>query len=252
VSLEGKTVLLTGASRGIGEAYVTAFVNAGAQVIGLARSFSDPSGSEPRPVPEGRVTRWPCDVSDEQDVINTVARVLTEFGRIDVLVNNAGIFPHHDTLSTSVPDWDRMMQVNVRGLYLMIREVAPHMVERGTGSIVNMSSGSALHTVRNSPGHEGLFAYGVSKAAVDRITDYLGEDLAPHGVAVNALRPGGVLTEAWREADPAAYKEAKESGRGQLCTPEVVGPPMLYLAEQTPATMTGAVVQAREFGVTWP
>jgi NAD(P)-dependent dehydrogenase (short-subunit alcohol dehydrogenase family) len=252
MSLAGKIVLLTGASRGIGRAYVTAFAGAGANVIGLARAFSDPKAQEPQPGEDGLITRWPCDVSDERDVIRRVAEVRSEFGHVDVLVNNAGIFPHYDTLATSAEDWDYMMRVNVRGLYLMIREVAPHMVERGQGSIVNMSSGAALHTVRNSPGHEGLFAYGVSKAAVDRITDYLAEELAPHGVAVNALRPGGVLTDTWKTIDPLAYQEAKESGRGQPCTPEVIGPPMLYLAQQTPTTMTGQVREAREFGITWP
>jgi NAD(P)-dependent dehydrogenase (short-subunit alcohol dehydrogenase family) len=252
MSLDGKVVLLTGGSKGIGRAYVTAFVQEGAKVIALARGFSDPETSAPLPLENGQVLRWPCDLQDEQGLVRTVARAVAQFGRIDVLVNNAGMFPHHQTLGTAGRDWDQMMEVNVRGAYLMIREVAPLMAAQGAGSIVNMSSSSAFHTEIGTPGHDGLLAYGVSKAAVDRLTDYLGQELAPSGIAINALRPGGVLTDAWREADAHAYAAALETGKGKLCVPEVVGPPMLCLAQQTPETMTGAVVHAREFGITWP
>ena len=248
----GTVALVTGGSRGIGRAYVTALAGAGAQVVALARSFPIPDAALPQALGHDPVVRWRCDVEVPEEIEGAVARVIDHCGRIDILINNAGIFPHHATLATGVDDWDHMMRVNVRGTYLMIREAAPHMVARGSGSIVNLSSGAALHTDRGSPGHEGLLAYGVSKAAVDRLTGYLGEELKATGVAVNAIRPGGVLTDTWRQVDPDAYTDAVESGRGQRCAPEVVGPPMLYLARQTSYTMTGQVVAARDFGRTWP
>jgi NAD(P)-dependent dehydrogenase (short-subunit alcohol dehydrogenase family) len=252
MSLRNRVVLLTGASRGLGAAYVRAFATAGAIVVATARSFNDAAQSSEPADDDGQVVRWHCDVGDEGEIQSVVARTMAEFGQVDVLVNNAGVYPHYDTLNVPSAAWDDMMRVNVRGAYLMMREVVPHMRERRSGAVVTLSSGSALHTVRGSPGHDGLFPYGVSKAAIDRMTDYLGEELAPDGVAVNALRPGGVLTGGWQAADPAAYADAVRTGRGQPCSPEVVGPPMLFLAEQTPDTMTGRVVNAREFRVTWP
>lgn len=249
--LNDKVVVVTGASRGIGAAYVTAFQRAGARVVALARSFPDGPATSADPNERGRVRRWRCDVEREEDIVRTVESVLSELGRIDVLVNNAGIFTHHDALATAVDAWERMMRVNLTGHYLMIREVATHMIDRGAGAIVTMSSGAALHTERNTPGHDGLFAYAVSKAAVDRMTDFLAQELRDANIAVNALRPGPVLTPGWKNADPDAYTWAMESGVGTPCTPEALGPPMLYLAGQRADTMTGQVVAAREFGSTW-
>jgi NAD(P)-dependent dehydrogenase (short-subunit alcohol dehydrogenase family) len=271
--LDGRVAVVTGASRGIGRAYITALADAGAQVVGLARTFERPStapdavaGSAATAVDAGasdltttesdwfdpRPLRLACDVQDEAQVVRTVGEIVDRFGRIDVLVNNAGIFPHHLPLATEVEDWDSVMAINVRGLYLMIREIAPRMVTRGSGSIINMSSSSALPSRFGGPGHVDLMAYGVSKAAVDRITSYLGEELRDTGVAVNGLRPGGVLTDGWRDVAPKDYHAALSSGHGQRCVPEVIGPPMLHLAVQTSHTMTGQTVAAREFGTTWP
>jgi NAD(P)-dependent dehydrogenase (short-subunit alcohol dehydrogenase family) len=195
--------------------------------------------------------RLRCDVERETEVVSTIEEIVDRFGRIAVLVNNAGIFPHHPPLATSGDSWDEMMRVNVRGLYLVTREVAPHMVRQGGGNIVNMSSGAALPTTRGTAGHVDLMAYAVSKAAVDRITTYLAEELRPSGVAVNGLRPGGVLTDTWRAVAPRDWTAALEEGYGQRCVPAVVGPPLLWLAEQTVDSMTGHIVAAREFGITW-
>jgi 3-oxoacyl-[acyl-carrier protein] reductase len=252
-TLDGKVVVVTGASRGIGAAYVGALLGAGARVIALARAYSDPAAAARQAGDgEGDVVRWPCDLFEEAQIRDTVDRIIAAYSQIDVLVNNAGAFPHFDSLAMSADEWDSVMNLNVRGVYLMIRYVAPHMIARGAGSIVNVSSGSALHTAKGSPGHEGLGVYGISKAAGDRLTDYFAEELAGHGIAVNGLRPGGVLTDTWKQVDPEAFAKAEASGVGSPCLPEVIGPPMLFLAAQTAETMTGRVVAAKEYGKSWP
>lgn len=249
-SLAGRVAVVTGASAGIGAAYADALAATGARVVALARSF-EPAGDRSGAADPGTIARRRCDVSDEQQVASTLEGIVEDHGCIDVLVNNAGAYPHHGTLAMTTREWEEVMAVNVRGVYLMMRYVAPHMIAAGRGSIVNISSNSALHSERGGTGHEGLCAYGVSKAAADRLTDFMAEELAPHGIAVNGLRPGGVLTDTWRRRDPAAYAASAASGRGKRCLPEVVGPPMLHLAVQTPMTMTGRIVAARDFGTAW-
>jgi NAD(P)-dependent dehydrogenase (short-subunit alcohol dehydrogenase family) len=249
MSYAGKTVLVTGGSRGIGAACAEAFAIAGANVVAVARSFDEsfaPGGESGR-----QIAPVVCDVTDENAVAKTVGDVIERFGAIDVLVNNAGSFRHYDTFAVSPEDWNAQFAVNVRAMYTVLASVYPQMARRGAGSIVNLSSNAALPTVPGTPGHDGLFTYALTKAAVDRMTTYLAEEMRPAGVAVNGLRPGGVLTPGWREADPVAYEDARTSGRGIPCRADAVGPPFLFLGEQTPATMTGRTVAAREFGQTW-
>lgn len=247
MSYAGKTVVVTGASKGIGQACARAFALEGANVVAVARSFDD----TPQPEAAGEFVRLACDITDEPAVTTAVGTVLGRFGAVDVLVNNAGSFHHYDTFAVPLRDWDAQFAVNVRGMYAMTAAVIPHMVARGAGAVINMSSNAALPTVPGTPGHDGLFTYALTKAAVDRMTEYVAEEVRPHGVAVNGLRPGGVLTPGWRDADPEAYQNALSSGYGLPCEPEVVGPPFLFLGAQTAGTMTGQTVKAREFGQTW-
>ena len=133
----------------------------------------------------------------------------------------------------------------------MIRQVAPHMLRRGRGSIVNITSRNAQATSREHPGHRDLLAYSVSKAAVNRMTTYLAEDFKHDNIAVNALSPGAVLTDTFMTADPEVAAMARDGGWGKPASADVIGPAMLYLAEQIPAKMTGQILSTDEFGVTW-
>jgi NAD(P)-dependent dehydrogenase (short-subunit alcohol dehydrogenase family) len=126
------------------------------------------------------------------------------------------------------------------------------MIRQGSGSIVNLTSKAAGATTRGTPGHDDLLAYAVTKAALNRLTTFLAEELAPHGIAVNAMSPGAVLTDTWAAVDPEAVAEAKASGWGKPPTPEVMGPPLLHLAQQTAATLTGRILHHDEFGTSWP
>lgn len=261
--LSGKVAIVTGASAGTGRAYALALAGEGATVIAAARSVGHFDGAEParntlaevvkagEGLP-GRIFAQKVDLEIEEDIARMVEQTIANFGRIDVLVNNAGVYPQLPTLEISCDDWDWHMRVNVRGPYLTMRHVAPHMIRQGSGSIINLSTASAHHTVRGHPGHAGFLAYSVSKAALNRLSDFMAEELEPYGIAVNAMSPGAVLTDTWKEIDPAATTQAAESGWGKPPTPEVMGPALLYLAKQNARTMTGQLLHNDTYGKTWP
>jgi NAD(P)-dependent dehydrogenase (short-subunit alcohol dehydrogenase family) len=246
----GKVAIVTGASAGIGRAYALALAGAGATVVAASRSVADLAPASDGL--SGAVHPRRCDIADETEVATLARRTIDEFGHVDVLINNAGVYPHHLSLEMSADDWDRVMRVNVRGTYLMTRHVAALMQAQQSGSIINMTSIAAERTPPDHTAHRDLLAYAVSKAAVNRMTTYLAEDLRPDGIAVNAISPGAVLTDMFVATDPEVAAMAKSTGWGKPATPEVMGPPILFLAAQNATTMTGQIVHHDEFGRTWP
>jgi 7-alpha-hydroxysteroid dehydrogenase len=263
MDLSGKVAIVTGASAGIGRAYALALAGAGATVVAAARTLGT-AGEDPparntlaevvqaaRGLP-GRIYAQPCDMEVEADVARMVQQAAANFGRLDILVNNAAIYPRYDAFEADAEQFDRYMRINVRGPYLAIRSAAPLMIRQGAGSIVNMTSASAQPVPRDHPAHERLMVYGLTKAALNRLTSYMAEELRPHGVAVNGLSPGAVLTDAWAVADLAGMEAAKASGWGKPPTPEVMGPALVHLAGQTAETLTGQILHTDEFGKSWP
>jgi len=170
--LAGKVCIVTGAASGIGLASAQLFAAEGATVIS-----ADLEG-----------TPYRVDVADEEETRALAAAVVTEHGRIDVLFNNAGIAGVGDVEETSLELWEQVMRVNVRGVFLMSRAVVPTMIAQRSGSIVNMSSAIA------ETGLARRVSYAASKGAVLALTKSMQVDLAPHGVRVNALLPGTIMT----------------------------------------------------------
>jgi NAD(P)-dependent dehydrogenase (short-subunit alcohol dehydrogenase family) len=261
--LRGKVALVVGASRGVGLAYSLALSRAGVRVAAAARTVAPPTGEAQAAGglaglvataadEGGEVVAVRCDVEHEDDVIRLVDQTLATFGRIDIVVNNAGVYPHFDALQVPLDQWNRIMRVNLTGPYLVIRHAAPHMAARRSGSIINITSRSARATRRGTPAHTGLLTYGVSKAALDRLTTFLAAELYPFGIAVNALSPGGVLTETWRQVAPEDFASAERAGTAKAPLPELLGPALLYLAGQSAQTMTGKILHTDEFGKSWP
>jgi 3-oxoacyl-[acyl-carrier protein] reductase len=262
MALTGKVAIVTGASQGIGRAYALALAAEGAIVVAAARTLGDMGAADPArgTLAEvvlagrglaGRIVAQVCDLRREDDIARLVEAAVA-LGGVHVLVNNAAIYPHYPTLEIAMEDWDLNMAMNVRAPYLAIRHAAPHMIAQGEGAIINLTSNAAGVTGRGTAVHDGLMIYGISKAALNRLTTYMAEELKPYGIAVNAISPGGVLTDTWEKTDPAAFAAAKLSGAGKPATPQVMGPAVVYLAQQTAKTMTGQIVHTDTFQVSWP
>ena len=273
--------IVTGASRGTGRAYAQALAMAGASVVAAARTdrpaaLSDAPMHLPGEMHAGRGARQlagllpgslqetvasieeaggtalaaRCDVTNEDDVRVMAQAALDRFGRIDVLVNNAGVFPRLNTLEVTPETYEAVLRVNLVGPYLCAKHVLPHMIERGSGSVINITTGSPdPEETADLKSAQGILCYATAKAGLDSLTQTLAREMAPHGVAVNALAPGMILTEGDVETLGEDF-DFTEYPRGP-CKPEFVGPPVVYLAGVTPDVMNGEILFAVQFGETW-
>jgi 2-deoxy-D-gluconate 3-dehydrogenase len=255
MDLDGTVAVVTGASAGIGRAYALALAAAGATTIAIARTLGRVDGEPPaRNTLEevvqagaglpGRIHAQVCDVEVESEIVRVIGQTAATFGRIDVLVNNAALLWRFDALGVGGEDWDRVMRTNVRAAYLTMREAAPHMIRRRSGSIVNVTAKAA------SPDSHfpGMLVYSVSKASLERLTVFMAHELRPHGIAVNALSPGTVLTDTAAAINP----RAATSSTYKPATPEVLGPALVALAQQTADTLTGQILHTDDHPTTWP
>lgn len=195
--LSGKIAIVTGGARGIGRHYAQALAAEGARVMiadiadgnAVAGEIAMAHGTE-------AVASAICDVSDEAQVKSLVAQTVERFGQIDVLVNNAALYATltpRDFTEWDIDVWDRVMAINVRGSYLMVRHVAPHMMARRSGKIINIASGAAYKGVPR------MLPYVTSKGAILAFTRALSRELGPYGIAVNSLSPGYILSDTGLE-----------------------------------------------------
>ncbi|NTW13404.1 MAG: SDR family oxidoreductase [Candidatus Moranbacteria bacterium] len=245
----GKTVVVTGGANGIGYGIARRFVEAGANVVisdineGVGIAKTEALESE-----FGTKTLFvKTDVSSEEDVKALVEKTRETFGSLDVMINNAGIFPTSPVLTMEVGFWDKVQAVNGRGVFLGCREAAKVMVEQGSGAIINIASIDALH-----PSMVGLAAYDNSKHGVWGFTKNLALELAPHKIRVNAIAPGGVATEGVAAMSSGAPSMTDEQMKaflsaipmGRYAEPDEMATVALFLASDAANYMTGSIVVA--------
>ena len=232
MKLEQTVAIVTGAGRGIGRSIALTFAREGADVAVASRTLVELEALAEEIHGLGRrVLIENADVSQQDDVQRLVERTLVEYGRVDVLVNNAGtIIMPGDLMGTTVEAWDTMMAVNARSVFLCCKAVLPSMVEQGSGKIINISSVAGL---RGLPNRE---AYCASKYAVTGFTASLALDMKPHGIAVNAICPGAVDTPLTGISRPGDEKVG-------WMQPEDIADVALFLASNDARAMTGAMVE---------
>ena len=233
--LDGRVAVVTGGNRGLGYAFARALGEAGAHVAIAARDAARSAAA----AGELGALAVPLDVTDPASVTAMLERVTDELGPVDVLVNNAGVCFHRPALEVPEHEWREVFDVNVDGVWRCARAVGAQMVERGTGSIVNVGSMSA--TIVNRPQMQP--AYNASKAAVHHLTRSLAAEWAPHGVRVNALAPGYVKTEMSPVDEPRFRRHWIEDAPMQrAANPAELGPSLLYLASDASSFVTGSVL----------
>lgn len=194
--LAGKTAIVTGGAKGIGAHYSEALAAAGAEVM-IADIADGTALAEEIAGKQGvRIANQIFDVSDEAQVKALIARTIADFGKIDIIINNAAVYstlPPVKCTDIDVALWDKVMAVNVRGPFLMVKHAAPHMIARKGGKIINIASGTAYK------GLPDFLHYVTSKGAVVSFTRALARELGAHNICVNTLAPGLILSETGLE-----------------------------------------------------
>jgi NAD(P)-dependent dehydrogenase (short-subunit alcohol dehydrogenase family) len=238
--LSSRVAVVTGGNRGLGEAFSHALAEAGARLVIAARDDARSRGVvDAITAAGGEAIAVQSDVTDPAQVASMVEEVTDSLGPIEVLINNAGVCYHRPALEVPDDEWDRVFDVNVRGLWHCAKAVGRQMVERRTGSIVNIGSISA--NIVNRPQMQP--AYNASKAAVHHLTRSLAAEWAPHGVRVNALAPGYIKTDI-APVDRPEFRRywIEDAPMQRYGFPEELGPSIVYLASDASSFMTGSVV----------
>ena len=254
MNLTGKVAIVTGGSRGIGRAVSHGLAQAGARVVVASRT-------EEEVAPDAEFQRYAagnihdtaesirraggdalavkCDVTDQADIQSLVDTALAHYGRLDILFSNAGIDCESPVVDLDPAVLDRCLAVNVRAPLLLCKYALPALLERGAGSIIGVTSGSARGY------REGRVGYSMSKAALERMLLSLAEEVRPHNIAVNLFSPGRVDTWMNRRGDWPGTAHIP------MVQPDAVIPAAVWLAAQTAQTFTGQVVERADFGRTW-
>jgi glucose 1-dehydrogenase len=240
--LEGKVALVTGAAQGIGLACAVALAREGARVAIADVNASAGAAALRRLQEAGAEAAFiACDVSRKADVDKAVAAVVSEFGRLDIAIANAGIVHAADFLELQEADFDRVLSVNLKGVFLVGQAAARQMVKQGGGgAIINMSSVNAILAIPNQ------VPYVVSKGAVNQLTKVMALSLASHGIRVNGIGPGTILTDLARDAvlgnREAERKILSRTPMGRMGEPEEIGRVAAFLVSDDASYLTGQTI----------
>ena len=239
--MEGKIALITGASSGIGRATALIFAQNGAHVVAVGRNESELYALRDEAAGlKGTIRPHLADVTELTQVDRLVTETVDNLGQLDVLVNAAGIIKSGSLETTTLDEWDKMLNINLRSVFYLMQRCLPHL-ESTKGNIVNVSS------VTGTRAFPGVLAYCVSKAGIDQLTRCAALELAPRGIRVNAVNPGVVETNLHKRGgmNPEDYEKflanaANTHPIGRAGQPEEVGELIYFLASENARWITGA------------
>lgn len=231
MSFADLVILITGAAQGIGRGIAEAYAERGAVIL-LAdlQSQAGKQAAEEIRQAGGKAEFIPCDVRSEREISEMVERIERTYGRIDIVINNAGVSRFKSPFELSVKEWDDVLNTNVRSCFLITREAAKSMKKHGGGSVVNISSTRAIMSEPNSE------AYAASKGAIVSLSHAMAVSLGPEGIRVNCVSPGWIETgdyEELRELDHAQHPS------GRVGRPEDIARACLYLTHPDNSFVTG-------------
>jgi NAD(P)-dependent dehydrogenase (short-subunit alcohol dehydrogenase family) len=234
--LAGRVCIVTGGAQGIGEACIRRFSRESGKVV--IADIDDVRGAALAAELGGLYVH--CDVGDKAQVDALVAQTVASHGRIDVLVNNAGIFKAADFLDVLEADFDAVLRINLKGSFLVGQAVAREMVKTGSGSIINMSSVNAVLTIPT------IASYNVSKGGINQLTRVMALALADKGIRVNAVAPGTIATELAAKAvltsEEAKARILSRTPMKRLGEPSEIADTVAYLASDAASYITGEIV----------
>ena len=250
LSLKGRTAIVTGGV-GIGFGIAYRLAEAGASVVVATISLEEADDSVQKLTAKGFSAKAvQADVSVEGDVKRMVEDAVAAYGAVDILVNNAGIYPSIPVMDMTLTDFDKVLAVNLKGVFLCVKYTAEHMIKQGKGGkIINITSIDSLH-----PSSVGLAHYDASKHGVWGFTKNVALELAPHKIWVNAIAPGGIMTEGTKKMqaqhpataaiDPAKLMESflAKIPMHRLGEPDDIGKAALFLASDMSSYMTGSQI----------
>jgi gluconate 5-dehydrogenase len=252
-SVAGQNVVVTGGSRGIGRAIAEGFAARGANVLICSRTQESVEAALKEMQDAGlKADGVACDVSDEQQILTTVQTAISRLGHIDTLVNVAGVNRRKRAETVTADDYDFIFDTNLRGAFLMSREVGKHMIERKSGAQINIESLNTWMPLK------GVVPYAMSKFGMQGMTRGLALEWGRHGVRVNSLAPGFILTDLtrklWSDPEMQAWNQAN-APLGRLGEPEDMVGTAIFLASKASAFMTGQTLYVDggfSAGWSWP
>jgi len=245
IDLGGKTAIVTGGAMGIGLGIVRRLAEAGANVV-IADTNAEVGTVAAGEIQEngGQASFIQTDVSNEADVAVAVAHATKTYGGLDILVNNAGIYPIVPVMRMKFADYEKIMAVNLRSVFLFTKAAGEVMIEQGRGKIINITSVDALH-----PSSVGLAAYDASKHGLWGFTKNTALELAPHNIQVNAIAPGGIATPGTGAGAPQTpemeeilKKFLEKIPMKRMGEPDDIGKVALFLASDLASYMTGTQI----------